>query len=309
MTRHASRVLAPLLLALGSLGAAAPAGAAPFAFSGPGNCPDPAGSIADPVAACVRIFGFNTGPLVDTEVGAPLAGVAADTQGTSGPTAAGNTTVSSAVGIGSVVSHAEKSGASSFGASDVTGWVNWEDSVTLSAPGLAGQSGTFQAAIRVDLDHTLSLDLQTALSVNANAAYSLIVTTDDTGWQFVGNTQVSDSQAQGPQTTVTGDPAGVLITGNLGFQFGTPFELSSEASLNIEAGANGPVGFATADASLDVRWLGITQVLDAGGSPVSGFSVTSGSGVDFANAVPEPAVAVLGLVLLTAGGWARRRRA
>jgi hypothetical protein len=77
------------------------------------------------------------------------------------------------------------------------------------------------------------------------------------------------------------------------FIFGKPFELYVEvlASANVANGA--------ASASLDyahtIRWGGFDSILNAQNQPVSGFSVLSDSGFDYA-AVPEPATAALVLM-------------
>jgi len=95
----------------------------------------------------------------------------------------------------------------------------------------------------------------------------------------------------------------VLTQNAASFVFGAPFVLQ------VEATANGSVGlgeaFASSDYANTIRWAGFDSILDAQGQPISGFSVLSDSGFDYA-AVPEPATAAL--VMMGMLTLATRRR-
>jgi len=85
--------------------------------------------------------------------------------------------------------------------------------------------------------------------------------------------------------------------------------LEHHFALQVEAVAAGAVGTGEASGSSDhahaIRWGGFDSILDAQGQPISGFSVLSDSGFDYA-AVPEPATAAL--VMMGMPTLAARRR-
>jgi hypothetical protein len=99
----------------------------------------------------------------------------------------------------------------------------------------------------------------------------------------------------------------VFVTGNLGFVFGTPFDLAAEFGMGIQAGSSGGVGTANATLGGSIRWLGFEAVETSGGAPVANFAVASASGTNYAAALPEP----LGLisVAMLAAALRRGRRA
>ena len=69
---------------------------------------------------------------------------------------------------------------------------------------------------------------------------------------------------------------------------------------------HGGGGTAVTDALVDVRWLGFSEVRDAGDALVSGYGLASATGTDWYQAsVPEPTQAIL---LLAALACAVRRR-
>jgi hypothetical protein len=75
-------------------------------------------------------------------------------------------------------------------------------------------------------------------------------------------------------------------------------------------GADRTAATFNADFGHTLSWGGITSVTDfATGQPVSGWSITSASGADYANPVPEPACATTLLALAASAVLARRARA
>jgi hypothetical protein len=180
------------------------------------------------------------------------------------------------------------------------------DSVTIDAPGLAGTSGTFVAV--VDLDGALDASAtgeDLPFVSNGVAAVALTVSADSPSVQRSSTCAAS----HGASLNCFGDPLGVQVLSPLAFVFGTPFELRvrADATTNNRTVPNGTAS-ADSDFRLTVRWLGFQDVLDSGGQPVASFSVSSDSGVDWSQQVPEPgrdlaaACAFAGVALL-----ARRR--
>lgn len=289
------RLLPGLLLLAPTL----PVAAAPFTVTGTGACPDVANGAS--LTICTRAFGFN-GPRFETEVAFP-GGVGSETQSDGGSQANGNAVVASNLGFASVDLFTEKFGTTSFGSASVTGWASWTDTVTIDAPGLTGQSGTFQAAMLVSLLENQGRNLGTALSANTNVAYRVDIVTDGTGWAQQGNIGFFESQVGGFEDRTGGDPAGVFVTGDLGFAFGTPFTLNVESRLLASSDVNGGPGTALATASASFGWLGLVGVQDQSGAEVTNFSLASGTGTNWAQSIPEPHA----LVLFAAVAWALRR--
>jgi hypothetical protein len=66
--------------------------------------------------------------------------------------------------------------------------------------------------------------------------------------------------------------------------------------------------FAVGDYADTLAWDGITSVTDTSGHPITGWTVTSASGFDYTQAVPEPSTAVLAVLGGIAVAIAARRR-
>jgi hypothetical protein len=109
-----------------------------------------------------------------------------------------------------------------------------------------------------------------------------------------------------------GDLPAALVTTPVPFTFGAPFHLDVSLSLFAQAAAaeEPVVSEASVDFGGSVRWGGILEVRDGKGDLVSGFSVSSASGTDYAQPVPEPdagllAPAALALVATLARRYGR----
>jgi hypothetical protein len=108
-----------------------------------------------------------------------------------------------------------------------------------------------------------------------------------------------------------GDPPAALVTTPVPFTFGAPFHLDVSLSLFAQAAAaeEPVVSQASVDFGGSVRWGGILEVRDGEGELVSGFSVSSASGTDYAQPVPEPDAGLLApAALALVATLARRAR-
>jgi len=295
---------APFGLALLGLAAAGPAAAAPFFVSGPGAAPQCA--TADPLSLCTSAMGFG-GPVFSSELGFP-SGAGSDSQSDAGTQASGAAAVSSSLGTADFELSGHKSGTTSFGFADVSARAHWADSVTLDAPGLTGQAGTLRASFVLSQESLHDGVLASALSMSSIAGYTATVLVDGAGWRFTGSTGFSETRTTGREDETAGDPPGVMVTGDLSFVFGTPFDLDVETVIAVDAGVNGPSGTALASTEAGMGWLGLTEVRRASDAAlVTDYALSSASGVDWSlSQVPEPATALLlgaGLAAL-----ARRQR-
>ena len=118
---------------------------------------------------------------------------------------------------------------------------------------------------------------------------------------------------QGP-ACISGDPLGVHVFSPVPFTFGTPFNLSLRAdATTFQRTVASGTSDATADFDATFEWLGFDAVMDGGGQSVGNYTVSSFSGVDWAQPVPEVGRARAALALAVAlwlgsaaGGPARR---
>jgi hypothetical protein len=110
-------------------------------------------------------------------------------------------------------------------------------------------------------------------------------------------------------------PVDGLIQVNREFVFGTPLTIGAALSMNGLAGASFSPGASSFDIDYDnsAYWNGVSGV-SAGGSPVSGWTISSESGTSYLNsfapAVPEPAhcAGFAAAGLLAFGLWRRHSR-
>lgn len=177
---------------------------------------------------------------------------------------------------------------------------SWQDMVTIDAPGLAGQSGQVQIAFTVDgtvISHGFSGSLS-----SSSTATTMFFVNDNKLAEYSERHRASAGYA----SNVPGGYLGKEMTQTFGFIYGQPFKMKLQvqaASSEAHNQGDGPSG-ATTDLAHTALWGGFDSVKNASGVEVSNFSVSSGSGTNWAQPVPEPAtIAALGL-----GGLALLRR-
>lgn len=199
------------------------------------------------------------------------------------------------------------------------GFARFQDTLTLSQPGIAtGTPGTIDFAFLIDGlltssprspytqqgDIALGIRLGSGVGNPARAPwYSFMATVVNDGLPFVrgGGTGLPGSFVLGPGSLQ--GSAEVLSTASFGFTWGVPFDVEVALMASVS-----PCCFGT---SLDAAFMssalltGITA--RANGSAVTVFSVTSASGTGYGPggvlAVPEPASVALWAAGLLALGW------
>jgi hypothetical protein len=178
------------------------------------------------------------------------------------------------------------------------------DQVTIAAPGLSGTSGTFVPVVDIDGELDAGATGEDPPFVSFAEA-GIVLTLFPSGQQRAR--ACNTNQGTGPDC-LYGDPLGVHVFEPVAFTFGSPFNLSVSADAGtFNRTVPGGTTHSDADFRFTVRWLGIQDVFDQGGSPVASFQVTSASGTDWALPVFEPdprlgGLAGLGLAALLARG-------
>ena len=147
-------------------------------------------------------------------------------------------------------------------------------------------------------------------SAEGLAAYRVAVTGAELPGEYSGQLRVSPGlNGFGFEEAFSGTPLGTPLIFERFVFFGFPNEL--EVLLNVQTNANvtdrppATAGY-EAMAGVAMAWDGILEVRDNLGNVISNFSVTSGSGVDWSQPVPEPGFALACLVGSAALAAARR---
>lgn len=245
-----------------------------------------------------------------------------------GASSAGSATVGSGATSGTVSGSADygvlrvrASGTASGPFLDVGGGVaggsieaSWTDRFTIvpANPSLNFQPGTFTFVIL--LDGTLSADAGGAMQSNTRAQFGLNVDagTCTSGCDFRLFGEHGDFGSQGGGVIDTGDQIANFTSPPVPFLFGVSVGLSValQAFAQAVSGAEPVVSSADADLGTSLLWGGLVSVADGSGSPVTAYTVTSESGVDWSQPIPEPATGAClaaGLAALAAGARRHRR--
>ncbi len=120
------------------------------------------------------------------------------------------------------------------------------------------------------------------------------------GIGFYGNTPTPE------EIDPIGSEWGFYVGGRVGFSVGLHVEVAGQIGMMPEDEFTIPAGGASYFGNT-VNWGGITGAVDSEGVALPGLSITSPSGVDYSQAIPEPSttiLAVLGFIVVSA----RRKR-
>jgi len=211
-----------------------------------------------------------------------------------------NTTISTPIALTSSVAGASALASASFGVlrvqSDAVGIAggyqpratseaSWEDRLTIvpSDGALLGTTGTLTISLSVDGTFSVSPFIPGGPEpANANASVGLAAAVNG-GSPVSFDYNVNCSSSGGPTCTpVLNQRAKIFV-------FGTPFILDVSAAAGAQAAGSSS---ASSDYAHTIRWGGFDSILNAQNQPISGFSVLSDSGFDYA-VIPEPATAAL----------------
>lgn len=210
----------------------------------------------------------------------------------------------------SVSTPADNTPTSSLSAS---AFAQWSDRVTIDGGSLNGTPGTFTASMTVF--GSASFDRSGVyLTDKADIRGSWFTFLSSDG-EF-GSGGVIDSYGVGEWGFIDGELFYLgdglnqsLAEISLDFIYGEPFTLAGAlgVDLTVENSASDPGGInASLDFSHSAYWNGFSSVLDSNGKEVSGYSLSSLSGINWAQPVPEPST--LGTLALASAGLAGRRR-
>ncbi len=212
------------------------------------------------------------------------------TAGYSAATGFASATTSVTVGQGwargSALASAGQEGANASGS--VQGM--WVDDLTIFGGGLTGAG---VATVSFDISGNLSASSGGVTpGTVADADWNLYFQSGNIIQSFVGSGGIN---ANPTETTTSGDINGGIYSVDFDFFFDVPIQI--KVALNVSAGAHHS-GNAAALFENTLEWGGITALRDNVGDLVTSYNLTSGSGVDWRQAVVAPAI-----VPVPAGFW------
>lgn len=166
----------------------------------------------------------------------------------------------------------------------------WTDVLTITSPGVPNGLGG-EVVLRVRVEGSVD-------SAGNGEACALVT------FGFGSGTQVSNCSFydRDPQ----GHGFGLFDSAPISFAFGSPFQVSFDASADAGGYARAP-GFARTDLANSVTYAGVASVTDEGGQPVASYAIASASGFDYTVAVPEPGAAGTGAAAAAALAALTRR--
>lgn len=234
-------------------------------------------------------------------------------------------------GVSAGVSVTTAGGYQNSGSGTAEALAEWWDGVVIDRAGLTGQSGYLTATLV--LDGSLYVEAFGQDAHNLERAFATLSVIGEglapaTGqasagqclwgagycaYAFAGATDISGAPENGYYEHGS---LAVVIPFTFGQEFYLGYTLKAKATAQaiswdefaVPGDASGLASFAST-----LRWGGIDGVFRGGGIPVGDFSLASGSGLDYRQAVaavPLPAAHVLLVTGFAAiGAWGRRRRA
>jgi hypothetical protein len=183
---------------------------------------------------------------------------------------------------------------------------SFQDDFLFAAAGRTGQSGTFTFSLYID--GSLSAGVRGSVPESDRFSYAGATF----GLAKNGVSLIHGSTSERVLSNGTTEVIGEAFlnrtnTFAVPFTFGTPFEL--RISLGAQTNARGEYGAdCIADIGHTLAWGGISSVNDSTNAPVNNYNLSSGSGTDFTQPIPEPTTAALLLGGAAAGLLTLRRR-
>jgi len=187
---------------------------------------------------------------------------------------------------------------------------SWSDDFLYSSEALNGTAGS--VPMRFTIDGTLSFNSAGSVPqfINGTGYYSYIEaslgTDNGQGSGILRETLYLNGQYENNPSFL-----GIEQVVTFNFIWGTPLtgvKLRLNANVNAAGSNSGYTSSAIANGENTATWGGFGTVLDSNGNPVTNYTFSSGSGTNYAQAIPEPGT---GTLLAAAGllaALARRRR-
>jgi hypothetical protein len=205
---------------------------------------------------------------------------------------------------------------------DVYAAAAFSDTLTISAPGLAGTRGTVRLGVDVEGGLSAADSVLPNQPVSAYAFGGVLLHTWVDGDRSANGTAFTIATDLERETHVSwpaccGLNGGETIQTHAGFgvsfEYGTPFafgfaiEIEGTANADVDAPGWSTVATFVGDFGGTATWAGIFDLRDEAGAPVPQFEVTSLSGTDYRGAiVPEPGAALSVYAAVVALAWRRR---
>jgi hypothetical protein len=196
------------------------------------------------------------------------------------------------------------------GGGDASG--SFHDELTISNAALTGQAGTFVAQMRIN-GELLAASLGSPFLGTAHASMHAELSVDSPAVGFSDLVEVNASQSSDDLGNIanTGPLLPYVLEMNVPFVFGQPFSI--EFGMGVSAGGSGSGaqfsgGIGRAQFIHSGDWAGVDEVQGPSGDPVD-FLLTSESGIDYTQPIPEPGTMLLMLAAgLAIWPWAFGRR-
>ncbi len=188
-----------------------------------------------------------------------------------------------------------------------TSTASFTDDWLISSAALNGTAGTLTVSFRIDGNLIVDKNGTPVSSASESSTYAQVTYAIGVGLA-PGDFNVSQRLRYDGSTS--GTPfLGIWQQYTLNFTYGTSLnDVTLRITTSAAAAGEASTYLSSTTAMASATWGGITEVRDSGGNLVTDYSFSSTSGTNFAQPVPEPTTASLGLLAAAALVGSRRLR-